>query len=398
MIQKLIHWMRVVLPRFETALIIACLFTFLEFLPLFLYWQKSKLDYGNVGVSHLGIYAVLALCYGGYRAVVFHPSVNTDYDRWLASTPWTVRHPLPAGPIQIVPQDFVVLLIIWGLNHEFSIRSLYIPVAFLTGYQLVLAFIHWSRDEWILAYAVGFGLGAQCFFFRRPELQLLIAVACYPLTWLALRRTLLCYPWKSSKKMEAMKLWLTFKPTEQSLGWPIDALAPKPPLPWISRHDGICLACLIGWWHLAILWGVDRELRIVILMVTWFPLFMVPFIRVAAYMVGYRSPIDVLGRICTGRLIIPRYDCIWIACLMAWLLSMPLFSLAMMAGILTSGPFGGIPVEPHWFEAWKVNLGPLATTITFLTTFLMGPGLENWRLTGQHRISPTKLGKEFIEI
>ncbi len=40
---------------------------------------------------------------GLHRAIAFHPYFHGDYLRWLKSTPWTVRKPLPAGPMRTDP-------------------------------------------------------------------------------------------------------------------------------------------------------------------------------------------------------------------------------------------------------------------------------------------------------
>jgi hypothetical protein len=80
-----------------------------------------------------------------------------------------------------------------------------------------------------------------------------------------------------------------------------------------------------------------------------------------------------MGRIFTLRWIIPGYDQVFIA---------PIFSLA--ATIL-------------WCLAGDRMDWPASTVIPvgmFLTLFLtmgMGPSLAEWRLTGQHRLSPGEL-------
>ena len=46
-----------------------------------------------------------AVLLGFYRVIAFHPYFRADYLRWLKSTPWTVRKPLPVGPVELVPED-----------------------------------------------------------------------------------------------------------------------------------------------------------------------------------------------------------------------------------------------------------------------------------------------------
>ncbi len=396
MIPKLIHWMRLVLPRFEFAMVAVTIAGILE--GLYLWMIVCRLEPGDAHFRlRIGMYSLLAAAYGFYRATVFHPRIITDYGRWLANTPWTSRHPLPAGPILLVPQDFVILLCIWGLNHEFSLRSLYIPVAFFSSYQLLLALLHAELDEWVLAYGAGFVLAAECFFFRHPEIQLPISLVCYFITWLGVQRTLKRFPWNNMKFPVSMKGANSTGPSQATLGFPYDVLAPKPAKDLICRHDAICLPILCGWWHLAVLWGADQEARLGCLIFPLAGLMFLAVIRVVLITSSYRSPIDLWGRIWTGRFIIPRYDCIWNASLIAWGIGIPLYSLAI--GVVAyGGHYSQLSHNPGFFADWQINLGPLATTGMLLAMTLIGPSQDGWRLTGQHRIVATRFNNELIEI
>ena len=400
MINKLVNWMRLVLPRFEIAVVFLICVALVEGVHLLIIWKGWNPDAGPLREARLSLYAIAALCYGIFRAVAFHPHVIEDYRRWLENTPWTPKYPLPAGPITLVPQDLVVVLILMGINLDPSLRSFAIPVAFLTGYQAALAFIHWDLKEWRLAYAVGFVLGTQGFFLLRPELQLPIAVACYPLTWLAVQRTLGRFPWPRSQFADQFAGIFSSKGGETALGWPYDALASKQPQEIISRHDAICLALLIGWCELSLVWGLEPRTRPFILACFQMFLFFAPAGRMGAFMTGYQSPIDLWGRIRTGRLIIPGYDRIWIASIVAWTVAMPLHSMALEAGL--SGSLSaqlGTTTYAHLPAAWQINLAPLATTLMLLALFLIGPGLRSWQLVGKHRIVfAPQSRKEFIEL
>ncbi len=406
MISKPIAWMRLVLPRFDYAVVFGMVVLSVEALRLALLLGYGSVDESWFARVRFAIHFIAALSYGVFRAVGFHPNANEDYRRWLESTPWTSRLPLPAGPITLVLQDLVVILLLLGLSQDFSLKALYIPVIFLTSYQATLAFINWELDEWALAYGVGFGLGAQCFFFRQPELQLAIGAACYPLTWFAVERSLRRFPWEKSQEYEQLKSnlkeTLNSRPALNSLGWPYDALAPTPPSDVICRHDAICLACLIGWWYLAVLWGSDRDARLPLLLLPKMLFVLAPMFRIGLYVQGYRSPIDLWGRIRTGRLIIPRYDSIWVASLVAWLVVIPLYWEAVAAGLGFSGLFFShsmTSIDPRsGLESWEMNLIPLAMTLMLLALFLIGPGLKRWRLVGKHRIVFAQARKEFIEL
>lgn len=398
---KLMHWMRLVLPRFEMAMVfLICVLTF-EGLQLAVVLRGWNPEDGRFGDLRVVLYIAVALFYGIFRAVAFHPESNGDYRRWLENTPWTARHPLPAGPITLVPQDLVVILLLMGLCQDWSLRVFYIPAAFLSCYQGVLAIINWHWKEWALAYAVGFGIGTECFFIRQPELLLAIAAAYYPLTWLAVRRSLQRFPWQKTQLSEAIDKSITRNSAQNSLGWPYNALAPQPPSDIISRHDAICLSLLVGWWHLSILWGSDVEVRLGLILFPLMFLLFAPLIRVAVYQQGYRSPIDLWGRLRTGRLIIPAYDCVWIGSLVAWIVGIGLYSKTIALAAIVSGPGTLLPrwmLDSRQLYGWQINLVPLGTTLAMMSLLLIGPGLRRWQLTGQHRMVFALARKEFIEL
>ena len=69
-----------------------------------------------------------AFALGIWRAC-FHPVVHDKYCNWLATTPWTPRHPLPLGPWHPIAADYLVLaflsavsyLIAWVFNLPISL-------------------------------------------------------------------------------------------------------------------------------------------------------------------------------------------------------------------------------------------------------------------------------------
>ena len=166
------------------------------------------------------------------------------------------------------------------------------------------------------------------------------------------------------------------------LGWPHDFLCPKPPKPWVATSDGICLSLLAGWYvfilhtqlpsaHAGICIGVIQPVMIGLL------------IRLGNFASVHRPPISVLGRVSTGQWIIPSYDVIFVGPLLSMivLLATQLGSagLEMMNGPLNNR------LNPRL--DWCITvLSSCGVTIAMLLAFLMGPGLERWRLAASHRI------------
>jgi hypothetical protein len=91
---------------------------------------------------------------------------------------------------------------------------------------------------------------------------------------------------------------------------------------------------------------------------------------VCAYCNGYAPPINIWGRLTTGRLIIPGYDQVVLA---------PFAVLAV-----------GIAAwyVPLWLEFNPIFATPIALAMMWWIIWGMPPSLRQWRLTGNHRIVP----------
>ncbi|HUG89574.1 MAG TPA: hypothetical protein VML55_01990 [Planctomycetaceae bacterium] len=91
-------------------------------------------------------------------------------------------------------------------------------------------------------------------------------------------------------------------------------------------------------------------------------------LRVGRYVDGHAPPISLRGRVGTGRLIVPGYDRVLLA---------P--AVAALAG-------AGIPFAFR-MAGWDLQIGlAISTAATLLAILSLGPTLEEWRLTGNHRI------------
>jgi hypothetical protein len=96
----------------------------------------------------------------------------------------------------------------------------------------------------------------------------------------------------------------------------------------------------------------------------------VSFVPTSKCLSGHASPINIWGRIRTGRWIIPGYDKIFLSPLVVG------FFLALSACLAIFSP-----------QAVALNSGITAMLSVFFTIYL-SPDLNEWRLTGHHRISP----------
>ena len=420
----MIRWMRFVLPSARWVSIIVVIFG-LFYLSVevmyracfFVYRLPPSADFVQDFAqfrrgSLVALFGLACISYGVCRVFVFHPFARTEYGRWLQSMPWTSRKPLPLGPVHLVWQDVVVfvalgLLGMWGLKLPWFAPLLLLLLPYLLCMTLALG----STGEHALCYALAFGFGFLILFSEHPTVVSVLALALYPLAFIGLHRSLKRFPWEvegdaakagiyaadltsgrdttpalGSLSQRVQNQLLSDLGTQTArmkrIGWPFDKLNPQESLSAMSRMHGVLISLLVGWylysfngipgvgeWDKGTVWG----LRIV----TGF----LALARVGAYCGGYSPPIGFLGRILTGRWIIPGYDCVFVAPLCA---------------VLTSF------IAPIVLRSFGLPLGiaiPVSASLVATMVLTMGPTLPRWRLTGCHHIVASTLNRaEFITI
>jgi hypothetical protein len=153
---------------------------------------------------------------GIYRAIAFHPYFDREYLRWLKSTPWTVRKPLPVGPIELVPEDFLAvaaLILLWSLDRQHD--SIQVVNSFLFGHMVVLTTTFWRTEVPAFGYCTALFLGFVPQLWRHPWLDLAILVLIYLFAHEGLWRSLARFPWSAQGRRDAQNLArLRLKPTD----------------------------------------------------------------------------------------------------------------------------------------------------------------------------------------
>jgi hypothetical protein len=311
---------------------------------------------------------VAFIAYGGYRVVRFHPAFRGDYRDWLAQTPWRVGKPLPLGPVHLVPQDFVILggmvALAWPL---LGMDAFLLFRYFAIGYLGALAFaLYIGKAAWC-GYFIALNGGFLAVLWHYPGVFLAVSLVSYGIALAGLQQSLGRLPWDGAHRPQPGE------ETQATLGWPYSQLGPKPVL--ARKHvvgKAIAAGLLIGWLAYAIDQRIQEEgigapLRASVPMAfVWLGL-----TRLVRYRVGYAAPLSLLGRLRTGRLVIKGYDQIFAAPLLA--VFTPIIALLL-------GPRLGWPTD-------VLVAGALGISVAI--TFGMGPGVLEWRLTGNHRITPT---------
>jgi hypothetical protein len=327
--------------------------------------------------------------YAGFRVFAFHPVFLPDYRNWLASTPWTSRLPLPVGPVHFVFQDLVIVAGMLGLvalqypGTSLIILMFWVFFVYVSCLTVSFALLRMRSYAYILA----FGLGLLVLFWAQPVIAAPVVAVLYLIALFGLRRALREFDqwdvdWMNEQPVHTLSLQKMVDRMRQNiLGWPFDTIRPKDAAPSIPYLDGVLVSLLAGWWVFVIMQRIDRGLGInnpegALILIGM--LCQVGILaRLGAYCWGYAPPISVWGRLFTLRWVIPGYDQVFVA---------PVLALAVTITAISPQvrTFMNVPVT---IEV------PVAFTLLLLILLNVGPSRRRWRLTGNHRLAPTVLTK-----
>lgn len=328
----------------------------------------------DIPVVRVQAMVVVLTCgvYGAYRVIAFHPAWRPGYCRWLQSTPWAHPARLPLGPVHLIWQDAIFLLVAVGLLLRDPERPWAMaPLAFIVSYLVALVpammMTGQTRIGWTLLFVPGLAL-------RIEELHHVL-IACLPfyvLGYIGIQRSLRAFPWDIEKYWRSGQAGLqnANDMSKPRLGWPYARLQPFELKALISPETGIALS-LLTVWYLSTFGRHPNDPEFEQMCLRLCSVFSVGagIGRLGAYVAGHHPPISLLGRLFTGRFIIPGYDRVLLA---------PVASL--LTGLLLPRVLdaAGLP----WDMAYPIGAGAaLALALN------LPPTLATWRLTGSHRLA-----------
>jgi hypothetical protein len=328
--------------------------------------------------------ALHALC----RLARFHPACNTAYASWLALSPWTAAKPLPLGPIHPVWQDAAVIAILaafarWNAHINPLLPLEAFGFAYLIGLTLLLA----VTATWPSFFAMGF---------LWPALLLtngnwLPATVIFVVMILALsygiRKSLRAFPWRQENRaypglakpvnsgsigqMEIRMDGFNATGSTSPVGWPFVQLSPKAEFKSVSLAVSFWVSLLFGWWAYCLI--VQSGMRsapglILVLGLFW------SLIRLSIYWGGLGPSSSFYSRVAFGRLLVPGFDQIFVAPLIA-------IAVAVVGGIVVRSSGSWYPAAHAFF-----------ITLILFILLAAGPTMRNWVLTGEHRFRPRFAG------
>ena len=385
MIRRSINWLRIVLPPPWVLVVVIGLYLMFEMFTYWLVWWSALPEAADLVLpGRNGLFAGLCAAYGMFRVLRFHPVFCDDYRQWLKQTPWTSKRALPVGPVRLVPQDVVVLAIVLVLLHDWPLRFLTVPLAFLSGYLAMLCYSFWITGQRRSGYLLAFGVGLVVRVAVVPGIALGIAVMLYPLALVALRRALARFPWEDDSwwnqlvaewenRRRQLKMKKSFgKPVRPDLGWPFDRFQPAPRTRGVRHADGLLVSLLAGWWMYALASIIPdgKDKADVLTMLCFYATIACLVTRLFTYCRFYWPPISLWGRIRTFRWIVPGYDQVFVA---------PIGIL--LTGIIAPLGLRSIGLAPD------IAI-PISLSLVLVVTLNVGPTLRGWQLTGSHRVVP----------
>jgi len=333
----------------------------------------------------------MAAAYGLVRVLLYDPLSRPKYRDWLSTTPWSSRQPLPLGPLHLVWQDALVLGAFELIaKFHFAIPPLLYVGIFGVIYLAFLAMCLFSGGQPVFGWAIFAGIISALGLLPNLYAFSGALVATYLLGYLGLRRSLAAFPWEGrmglwAQQPQRQPIWFPTPEVRKSGVTVINAFLASAlvgALSYVLLRDFIVLLQLKfgssahAGTPLALSSNLDAQISLVLLKqfreaMPGMILFVAASLslgRILVYCAQCWPPLKLLGRLATGRLIVPKYDKVFVA---------PL--LTVLAGVFLPRGLLALGLEV------PLVLGLSMACVLFLGLGL-GPTLYDWQLTGAHRL------------
>lgn len=371
--------------------VLVVLFTFTYGMSSAFFWFVQRVvepmsfaDMPEVVRVRAVIIGAAAVVFAFYRVLRFHPGCSQAYADWLKLSPWEPQKPLPLGPVLPVWQDAVTIGALSGIAVVHAHVNPQLPlVAFVGTYLGVMSVVLLSTRQWPVCIALGFLWPALLLpdlnFFGVESLMAVIAIVVF----VGYRHSLTSFPWipvVSIKRMSASTLQTEInfdaagEPEDQrqlaKAGWPYWVLSAKYRRQSITTRNGAVISAMATWLCYCLIKSTGAksqpELAVAVVLVA-------AVVRTTVYLVDARPPFNILGRLRTGRIVVPGFDQVFLAPILAG-------SVATLADLVVR--FSG-----DWFPMTEAGVVGMCLCILLNT----GPSLKTWMLTGQNRLATPAL-------
>ncbi len=322
--------------------------------------------------------------YGFARVCYFLPLFRVGYREWLKGTPWQWPQALPDGPVLLRVQDLLIVgLLTLGVMRSPSIEWYAALAAFLIGYHAAAVIALALTGETAIAYALVMLPGVCLRWQDHPWVVGLCVALIVGLGQWGLVRSLrqfadwdltLWKRWGWDALLGGRRDGFVEAAKNRKFGWPFDRLGPQRFEFPVTVLFSLKVAVLCAWWSYLLMWLSLHDIPMLqssawkLSLVLLQPALMLAGLRLVTYHWGYLPPLGLLGRLRTGRLLIPRYDIIFLGPLLILLINF------------------GVPFVADWAGLTMISTMPLVVGLMVFAALATPPSLDAWRLTGSHRI------------
>jgi hypothetical protein len=352
------------LPRWLWAfLLFLAVYSVIELAIRPRFWQIGAKMRAELESDRLMVLCFFSFGYGLVRAVAFHPATWKGYLGWLRTTPWRPGMPLPLGPVAFAWWDVLIVgtLVVLSLRHSnvpVAVRLLPFAIAYsISAFLILRATLPWC------AYVIAIGAAIGVRFFLSIVRVEAIAAGVLVFAHIAMVWSLRGFPWEKDPSREP----------PDALGWL--TMIPHSIARLVSVRAALATAAMAALWIWAILPAFDLQLQLTPMQAIAIAVMAAgvgSMIRFLRYCGSYRAPISPLGRLKSGRLLIPGYDYVLLA---------P--AAAPLIGAVTSIAFA-------WLGASAPLIVAAGVGTSFAALLIAPPSFRHWQLTGLHRRSPFK--------
>ena len=329
------------------------------------------------------IIVLAAAFYAILRVFVRHPFVNPPYRDWLVATPYRPGAPLPFGSVELNWRDLVVITILVSpiFLHGFELPA-FVPITvFALTYSLLTSTLLPFTKPWPAAYVILALAAPGIFLWHYPVAAAVCTVCSAIVATAAMRMSLMEFPWRENtsarevwkKDLRGMGSNAGAQIKTQSRDFHIYSCHPIGADSSIAPLHAVLLPLMAGWWMFCSNSMLDARIPNVGVGLAIFPAvttFACALVRLLIYLPRYRPPLTIWGRLRTGRLIIPGYDKVLFA---------PLLAVILHFGI-------GIYLSIQGMRPYQAHTIGMVAALFALSA--LGPTLNAWQLTSSAQIRP----------
>jgi hypothetical protein len=316
----------------------------------------------------IAVLSMAAAFQGGWRVAGFHPFYNSQYRKWLSVTPWSCGQPLPQGPVHLIWTDALTVAAMCLVAYSDSPAWTWVPIPVFMCAYLVVVNVTFAGKLGVYSAIALFAAPLAVYPYRDIYVALAVLAGLYVLARVGLHQYFRDFPWSTDYWTVDMVEEMKKNAIRQNvIGWPFKLLCVREREP-VSLRTAVIIGLIVTWWMEVFCQMTEERYSFGFFMLAMSVIYVAGF-RTLGYTALYRSPISIFGRISTGRLIIPKYDKVFIA---------PL--CIVLAGAV-------VPLA-LWFAhlngVWAFRL--CVFSVAFFAVDLP-PTRRDWQLTGAHRPS-----------